>query len=177
MVGRQGKKIRIPAMTPQSMYRVYSRAIRELGYSPEEWGVSGYAILDDHVPFMERGVDTLNLIDDFQDGNWWHTSKDNIGILGEKSFQQTGEMTLHILRQLLPGPPSARPGSSDPPIIPVPPCPSTLPGCCGLSLQPPFPSSSTWSTGGGTVPSPGRPWNSFSVRPGKHVEQKNCCTI
>ena len=107
MVGRQGKKIRIPAMTPQSMYRVYSRAIRELGYSPEEWGVSGYAILDDHVPFMERGVDTLNLIDDFQDGNWWHTSKDNIGILGEKSFQQTGEMTLHILRQLLPGPPSA----------------------------------------------------------------------
>ena len=71
-------------MTPQSMYRVYSRAIRELGYSPEEWGVSGYAILDDHVPFMERGVDTLNLIDDFQDGNWWHTSKDNIGILGEK---------------------------------------------------------------------------------------------
>ncbi len=58
-------------------------------------GVSGYAILDDHVPFMERGVDTLNLIDDFQDGNWWHTSKDNIGILGEKSFQQTGEMTLH----------------------------------------------------------------------------------
>ncbi len=38
MVGRQGKKIRIPAMTPQSMYRVYSRAIRELGYSPEEWG-------------------------------------------------------------------------------------------------------------------------------------------
>lgn len=40
MVGRQGKKIRIPVMTPQSMYRVYSRAIRELGYSPEEWGVS-----------------------------------------------------------------------------------------------------------------------------------------
>ena len=33
-------------MTPQSMYRVYSRDIRELGYSPEEWGVSGYAILD-----------------------------------------------------------------------------------------------------------------------------------
>lgn len=106
MVGRQGKKIRIPAMTPQSMYKVYSRAIRELGYSPEEWGVSAYAILDDHVPFMDRGMDTLNLIDDFQDGNWWHTSKDNIGILGEKSFKQTGEMTLHILRQLLPDPPS-----------------------------------------------------------------------
>lgn len=106
MVGRQGKKIRIPPMTPQSMYRAYSRAIRELGYSPEEWGVSAYAILDDHVPFMERGMDTLNLIDDFQDGNWWHTSRDNIGILGEKSFQETGEMTLHILRQLLPRPPS-----------------------------------------------------------------------
>jgi len=107
MVGRQGKKIRIPAMTPQAMYRVYSRAIRELGYSPEEWGVSGYAILDDHVPFMERGMDTLNLIDDFQDGSWWHTAKDNMGILGEKSFQQTGEMILHILRQLLPVSPSS----------------------------------------------------------------------
>lgn len=106
MVGRQGKKIRIPPMTPRTLYRAYSRAVRELGYSPEEWGVSGYAILDDHVPFMERGMDTLNLIDDFQDGNWWHTTKDNMGILGEKSFKQTGEMTLHILRQLLPGPPS-----------------------------------------------------------------------
>lgn len=101
MVGRQGKKIRIPYVTPPSMYRVYSKAIRELGYSTEEWGVSGYAILDDHIPFMERNIDTLNLIDDFQDGNWWHTSKDNIGILGERSFQQTGEITLHILRQLL----------------------------------------------------------------------------
>lgn len=104
MVGRQGKKIRIPAMTPQPMYRVYSRAVRELGYSPEEWGVSGYAILDDHVPFIDRGMNTLNLIDDFQDGNWWHTPRDNMGILGEKSFKQTGEMILHILRQLLPGP-------------------------------------------------------------------------
>lgn len=106
MVGRQGKKIRIPAMTPQSMYKVYSRAIRELGYSQVEWGVSGYAILDDHVPFMDLGMDTLNLIDDFQDGSWWHTSRDNIGILGEESFKHTGEVTLHILRQLLPAPPS-----------------------------------------------------------------------
>lgn len=106
MVGRQGKKIRIPVMTPQSMYQIYSRAIRELGYSPTEWGVSAYAILDDHVPFMDRGMDTLNLIDDFQDGNWWHTSKDNISILGAESFKHTGEMTLHILRQLLPAPPS-----------------------------------------------------------------------
>lgn len=106
MVGRQGKKIRIPAMTPQSMYKIYSRAIRELGYSPTEWGVSAHAILDDHIPFMDRGIDTLNLIDDFQDGNWWHTSKDNISILGEESFNHTGEMTLHILRQLLPAPPS-----------------------------------------------------------------------
>ena len=106
MVGRQGKKIRIPAMTPQSMYSVYSRAIRELGYSPEEWGVSNYAILDDHVPFMDRGMDTLNLIDDFQDGNWWHTTRDSMDILGEKSFKTTGEITLHIPRQLLPDPPS-----------------------------------------------------------------------
>ena len=51
-------------------------------------------------------MDTLNLIDDFQDGNWWHTSRDNMEILGADSFKSTGEMTLHILRQLLPAPPS-----------------------------------------------------------------------
>ena len=77
------------------------------GFTGANDGASGAAaILDDHVPFMDLGMDTLNIIDDFQDGNWWHTSKDNIGILGEKSFKQTGEMTLHILRQLLPDPPS-----------------------------------------------------------------------
>lgn len=101
MVGRQGKKIRIPSTTPQALYTVYSQAVRELGYSPTEWGVSAFGIMDDHVPLMERGINTLNIIDDFQDGNWWHTAKDNMDILGQESFKRTGEMTLLMLRRLL----------------------------------------------------------------------------
>ena len=108
MVGRQGKKIRIPAMTPQNRCTGFIPALSVNWVIPRrEWGVSGYAILDDHVPFMERGVDTLNLIDDFQDGNWWHTSKDNIGILGEKSSPANRRNDpSYPPAELLPGPPS-----------------------------------------------------------------------
>lgn len=107
MVGRQGKKIRIPSTTPQYLYQAYMQAVHDLGYSLAEWGVSGYGVIDDHVPFMERGMATLNMIDDFQDGHWWHTAGDNMGILGAESFKHTGEMTLNIIRRLIPaGPPN-----------------------------------------------------------------------
>ncbi len=102
MVGRHCKKIRIPAETPPVLYGAYTAAIRELGLSQVEWGVSMGGIMDDHIPYMQRGINTLNLIDDFMDGKWWHTTADNMSILSPESFTGTGRLVLHLLKTLLP---------------------------------------------------------------------------
>lgn len=101
MVGRQGMKIRIPPDTPQVLYNVYSDAISSLKLSRTTWGVSANFIYDDHIPFVKRGIPSINIIDDFSDGNWWHTADDNLDILSADSFLQSGKVTLFMIRQLL----------------------------------------------------------------------------
>lgn len=106
MVGRQGMRIRIPSDTPQPFYQLYSQAIDELKLPSFSWGVSSMTIVDDHVPFQQRGIPALNIIDDFSKGNWWHTSHDSPDILSADSLQQTGRMVLRLCDILLsPGSP------------------------------------------------------------------------
>lgn len=100
MVGRQGMKIRIPPDTADSLYTHYIQGIHALNLSPSVWGVASGAIMDDHIPFMQKGIPSLNIIDQFTDGIWWHTSADSIDILGADSFYQSGRMVLYLLEQL-----------------------------------------------------------------------------
>lgn len=101
MVGRQGKKIRIPPGTSPRLFKAYTKAVDELKLGYTEWSVARAGIIDDHLPFLDAGIDAINLIDDFQSGTWWHTAADNIHILDAKSFLSTGKMVGHLLEQLL----------------------------------------------------------------------------
>lgn len=102
MVGRRGMKIRIPSDTSQSLYVEYLKALKALDLPSSQWGVSEGPILDDHVPLADRGIATLNVIDDFLDGHWWHTSADNMELLHPSSFDVMGRFSLQLLQQLLP---------------------------------------------------------------------------
>jgi len=60
----------------------------------------GSAIEDDHVPFLRRGVNALDLIDwDYGPANsYWHTDKDTIDKLGAESFRIVGKVLLeHVV--------------------------------------------------------------------------------
>lgn len=63
------------------------------------------AVLDDHVPFAELGVPTLNLID-FAYGSttgandYWHTQQDTLDKLDPKSIGITTRVVLRILHRL-----------------------------------------------------------------------------
>jgi hypothetical protein len=60
---------------------------------PDE--VSG-AVLDDHIPFIERGVPAIDLIDfDFP---CWHRTCDDVSAVSERSLDRVGE----TMRELLP---------------------------------------------------------------------------
>ena len=86
-----------------------SGPLRELVWSTaERLGFGGHflkdgsAIEDDHVPFLRRGVNALDLIDwDYGPANsYWHTDKDTIDKLGAESFRIVGKVLLESLKNL-----------------------------------------------------------------------------
>jgi glutaminyl-peptide cyclotransferase len=63
---------------------------------------AGGAVLDDHYPFVERGVPAANLIDfDYGPGNaYWHTPADTPDKLSAASFRVVGRVLLEVLARL-----------------------------------------------------------------------------
>jgi glutaminyl-peptide cyclotransferase len=75
---------------------VWETAAR-LGYAknfPHSGGVTG----DDHVPFVNKGVKALDLID--FDDDYWHTTRDTMDKLSPDSFQILGTVLTAVLREL-----------------------------------------------------------------------------
>ena len=60
------------------------------------------AIEDDHIPFLKRGVNALDLIDfNYGPNNlFWHTDKDTVDKLSAESFQIVGNVLLETLNEL-----------------------------------------------------------------------------
>lgn len=102
MVGGRNKTIAIPSLdTSDFMYAQYSAAVRALGLSEEKWTVWPGGYMDDHLPYLEAGVDSLNLIAVFSGSNWWHTPKDNMSRICPRSLHESGLMTQQLVKQLL----------------------------------------------------------------------------
>lgn len=57
---------------------------------------------DDHLPFIERGVSSLDLIDfDYGPNNsYWHTDQDTVDKLDARSFQTIGNVILAVIPKL-----------------------------------------------------------------------------
>lgn len=60
------------------------------------------AVEDDHLPFVRRGVPSLNLIDfEYGPGNrYWHTEEDSLDKLSAESLATVGNLVLGILKRL-----------------------------------------------------------------------------
>jgi|SRR5579872_5167996 len=73
----------------------------KLGYGKNFLKDAG-AVQDDHIPFLRRGVNALDLIDfDYGPGNsYWHTDKDTVDKLSAESFQIVGRVVLETLKEL-----------------------------------------------------------------------------
>lgn len=102
MVGGEGKVIVVPIMeTSPVMYEHYLSAIRALKFSEDYWSIYPGSFLDDHMPFAELGVDTLNLIADFSGSSWWHTKRDDMRRIAPASLRESGLMALWLIRRIL----------------------------------------------------------------------------
>ncbi len=102
MVGGRDLLIAIPLLdTSDAMIEQYSRAIEEQKLSPERWTAYPGSYLDDHLPYVQAGVESLNLIAWFQSGGWWHTTRDNMSRIDARSLEESGRMLLQLCQQLL----------------------------------------------------------------------------
>jgi len=77
------------------------RIADRMGYGKHFLRTDG-ATEDDHIPFLRRGVNALDLIDfDYGPGNsYWHTDKDTADKLSAESFQIVGRVLLETLKEL-----------------------------------------------------------------------------
>lgn len=97
MVGKRGLKIRKEAFSrqraPQVLDRIWAVA-RRLG-SGAFLDEPGPAVYDDHVPFLERGIPVVDLVD--MDYAAWHTIQDTPEQCSPESLRQVGEVVLGLI--------------------------------------------------------------------------------
>ncbi len=102
MVGGRNKIIAPPSLeTSDFMYAHYSAAIQELGFSQDKWTIWPGSYMDDHLPYLEAGVESLNLIAVFVGSDWWHTPRDNMSRICSKSLLESAQMVRVLIRRLL----------------------------------------------------------------------------
>jgi Zn-dependent M28 family amino/carboxypeptidase len=73
----------------------------KMGYA-RHFPASPGSIEDDHVPFLQRGIPAVDLID-FDYGLWnryWHTDADTMDKLSPRSFQVVGDVLLQSIKTL-----------------------------------------------------------------------------
>jgi glutaminyl-peptide cyclotransferase len=77
------------------------RTAERLGYG-RHFLRNGSAVEDDHIPFLRRGVNALDLVDlDYGERNsYWHTAKDTMDKLSAESFHVVGRVLLETMKEL-----------------------------------------------------------------------------
>lgn len=102
MVGGRNKTIAPPSMeTSDFMYAHYMAAVRALGFREDKWTIWPGSYMDDHLPYLEAGVESINLIAVFVGADWWHTPRDNMSRICPDSLRESGRMTAELIRRLL----------------------------------------------------------------------------
>lgn len=101
MIGDRDLGIQSEVLSTPWLRRLVWQTARELGYErhflPDE-----VATEDDHLPFLQKGVPAVNLIDfRYGPGNhYWHTAEDTLDKLSPASFQIVGDVLLRVLARL-----------------------------------------------------------------------------
>ena len=105
MIGDRDLSVTLPVNVSRSLVIRYLQAAEEEGCRPR-FALSSYETGDDHVPFLERGMPAIDIID-FQYGSapglndYWHTLQDTTDKLDAGSLQMIGRTTVRVVNGLL----------------------------------------------------------------------------
>jgi Zn-dependent M28 family amino/carboxypeptidase len=101
MIGDKDLGIVQESYSSPSLRSLVWRTAADLGYG-KYFLNSELAVEDDHLPFLKRGVNALDLIDfDYgQDNAYWHTEKDTMDKLSAHSLEVVGNVLAAVIRKL-----------------------------------------------------------------------------
>ncbi len=105
MLGDRDLQISLPANTSPALRKIARYAAKKAGVDGKVKEIPEI-VTDDHVPFMEAGYKTLNLID-FEYGSapglndYWHTPQDTIDKISHDSLLSSGKLAVGLLNVLL----------------------------------------------------------------------------
>ena len=105
MVGDQTWGIELPSNSTPALLGVALQSAHELGLTSE---VSiGQPMIDDHVPFLEYGFPSIDLIDfsygTMQGNEFWHTEEDSLDKLSAESLAKCGQLILKMIDRISEG--------------------------------------------------------------------------
>ncbi len=98
MVGDKDLNVRVPVNSSRRLTDLLLQSADELG-KRSYFGAGGNAILDDHVPLDNVGVEVIDIID--LDYSPWHTKGDTMDKVSAESLETVGQVTVHLLQKLL----------------------------------------------------------------------------
>ena len=98
MVGDKDLNIRVPVNGSRRLTDMLLQSADALG-KRSYFGAGGGAILDDHVPFENIGMEVIDIID--LDYKSWHTKEDTLDKLSAESLETVGQVTVDFLGKLL----------------------------------------------------------------------------
>jgi Zn-dependent M28 family amino/carboxypeptidase len=97
MIGDKSLGIMQETNSSATLRRMVWETAERMGYG-KYFLPTGGPTEDDHIPFLKRGVNALDLID--FDKDYWHTPQDTMDKLSAHSFDVVGAVLLQVLRQL-----------------------------------------------------------------------------
>jgi glutaminyl-peptide cyclotransferase len=101
MIGDRDLGILQETMSSPQLLRLVWQTAHDLGYG-KYFLDSAQATEDDHLPFLKKGVNALDLIDfDYGPNNaYWHTPQDTMDKLSAHSFDVVGNVLIAVIRKL-----------------------------------------------------------------------------
>ena len=96
MIGDSNLNIYIEANSNEFLSQEIWEHANKLGYGEQFIPQSKYSILDDHIPFLENGIDAVDIID-FEYA-YWHTTQDTIDKVSPDSLKVVGDTLLEWIK-------------------------------------------------------------------------------
>ncbi len=101
MIGDKDLDLSNDTNSSESLRAAVQKIAERLGYS-KFFRTDRGDVDDDHVPFVNSGVNAIDIIDlDYgPNGSYWHTAQDTMDKLSAHSFQVVGDVVMELLKEL-----------------------------------------------------------------------------
>ena len=101
MIGDQNLHVTLSLDTSDRLVNLALKSAEKIDFKGKIGVDPDLLILDDHVPFRDLGIPSINLIDfDFgAENKHWHTVEDSMDKISVQSLQEVGDLALEMILQ------------------------------------------------------------------------------